>query len=65
MTKKTLKEIRQRLGYDENDESHDNEIANMSIDKKMEAILGWHFGDSGWWHVMRGWLEECGEKIEE
>jgi hypothetical protein len=65
MTTKTLKEIRQRLGYDENDDSHDIEIAKMTIHQKMDAILGWHFGYSGWWSLIKNWLKECGHEIEE
>jgi len=64
MTTKTLKEIRQRLGYEENDETHDEEIMNMSLDDKMDAILGWHLGYSGWWSSVKEWMKECGYKFD-
>ncbi len=64
MTIQTLKKIRQRLGYDENDSYHDEEIMKMSLDYKMDTILGWEFGYSGWWNYIKNWLEECGHKLD-
>jgi hypothetical protein len=65
MTTKTLKEIRQRFGYDENDDTHGKEIMKMSLDDKMDAILGWHLGYSGWWSSVKNWMKECGHEFDE
>lgn len=46
--------VRKRLGgNDENDDSFDSEINEMTSSEIVEAWTGWHLGDGSWWTEMK------------
>ena len=51
-----LRAVRSNLGYDENDDSHDEEIYGMNKDEVLEAVCNWdgliHYGNR-----IKGWIE--------
>ena len=51
-----LRAVRSNLGYDENDDSHDEEIYGMSKDEVLDAVCNWdgliHYGNR-----IKGWVE--------
>lgn len=60
-----LKMIRQNLGYDEKDLSHDKEILAMSPMQRLRCVAGWKLGDRSWANQFIEWAKDCGFKIGE
>lgn len=48
MSREILVSIRQALGYDELDKSHDEEIKKMSPDEQFSLYCQWHGLLGGW-----------------
>jgi hypothetical protein len=40
-----IKEMRQRLGYDEDDDTPDERIKEMAPLERVSLIVGWYHGD--------------------
>lgn len=59
-----MRDIRQRLGLDENDTSRDTEIEAMTPEKKLRAVVGWHLGDEQWANDFINWAVALGVTIE-
>lgn len=55
-----IKEMRQRLGFDEDDTTPDSEIEKMSPMERVRLISGWFQGDGLWADTYKWYFESQG-----
>jgi hypothetical protein len=55
-----LKEMRKRLGIEQNDTSLDSEIMQMSPIDRVRLIAGWELGDPQWADTFKEYFESQG-----
>lgn len=52
--------MRQRLGYEASDNSHDEEIKKITPMKRVKLISGWYLGDERWAEYFKEYFESQG-----
>lgn len=62
-SEETLKIIRQRYGYAEDDTSNDAEFQAMEPVKAFEALIGWTLGDHRWAKTILKMAGDCGVSL--
>jgi hypothetical protein len=65
MSRCYIDDIRQRLGLEEGDASHDDRIEQMTAEQRLAHICGWHLGDPGWARTFLAWARDSGFEITE
>ena len=58
-----LKDLRKRLGLDENDSSKDELIKEREPFFNLKELCGWYLGDSSWVIEFKEWCEAVGIKL--
>lgn len=59
-----IKEMRQRLGLEENDTQRDAEIASMTPYARLRLLCGWFLGDPNWASSMLEWCNDAGFEVK-
>lgn len=57
-------DMRQRLGLEPDDASHDAEIMQMAPARRLALLTGWHLGDPSWAQTFIAWAEDVGFEIK-
>lgn len=63
MTFHYIKEMRQRLGLEEDDPKRDAEIEDMAPMRRFALLCGWFLGDPSWATTVVEWARDAGLKI--
>lgn len=58
-----IKEMRQRLGLEEDDTSRDAEIEDMTPIRRFNLLCGWYLGDIAWAQTIIDWQRDAGFTI--
>ena len=64
MTIGYMKELRQRLGLEEDDISKDDDIKSMDSMDRVRMLCGWELGDTSWCDVFLGWMRSQGLNVD-
>ena len=62
-----LRAVRQNMGYEETDTSHDEQIHQMGPMEVMGYWFGWHFGDRRWvYNIIPVWddIKKCCKGVD-
>lgn len=60
-----IREMRQRLGLEEDDPRRDSDIDKMSPNDRFRLLCGWFLGDSVWASTILSWAKDARMKIED
>lgn len=62
--KHILKRIRKRLDLDEQDDSQDGYINQMTPHQKLREVVAWELGDPDWADTILQWARDCGMTVD-
>lgn len=65
MTFQYIKDMRGRLGLEENDTSRDAYIEGLEPIQRLRLIAGWNLGYDEWAHKIMDWVRDAGFKIKD